>query len=66
MSAAWKVKTCWYLLAENDRDLPPDLQRTFATRMKATTLSLRSSHVPMLSRPYDVAAFIRTAAGQPD
>jgi pimeloyl-ACP methyl ester carboxylesterase len=65
-SAAWKIKPCWYLLAENDRALPPHLQQLFATRMKATTLSLPTSHAPMLSRPYDVAAFIRSAAGQPD
>jgi pimeloyl-ACP methyl ester carboxylesterase len=65
-SAAWKVKPCWYLLAQNDRALSPDLQQLFATRMKATTLTLLTSHVPMLSRPQDVAAFIRSAAGQPD
>jgi len=65
-SAAWKITPSWYLLVENDRALSTNLQQLLATRMEAITLRLPTSDVPMLSQPYDVAAFIRSAAGQPD
>jgi pimeloyl-ACP methyl ester carboxylesterase len=65
-SVAWKVKPSWYVVAQNDRTISPDLERLFAARMNATTITLSSSHVPMLSRPYDVAAVIRKAAAQND
>jgi hypothetical protein len=61
-SVAWKVKPSWYVVTQHDRTISPDLERLFAARMNANTISLSSSHVPMLSRPYDVAAFIRKAA----
>jgi hypothetical protein len=51
-------------VAQNDRTIAPDLERLFAARMNATTITLASSHVPMLSHPYEVAAFIRKAAVQ--
>ena len=59
---AWKVKPNWYIVATEDRMINPDLERTLAKRMKATTLVLKSSHVPMLSQPTKVAAFISEAA----
>jgi hypothetical protein len=40
----------------------PDYERFAAKRMGATTLSLPTSHVPMLSKPKEVAAFIAKAA----
>ena len=63
-TVAWKTKPSWYVVAKNDRTIAPDLERMFAARMNATTIELASSHVPMLSRPYEVAAFIRKAAAQ--
>ncbi len=60
--AAWKTKPTWYIVASEDRMINPDLERSFAKRMKATTLTLKSSHVPMLSQPTKVAAFITEAA----
>jgi hypothetical protein len=42
----------------------PQLQRAKAKMMKATTLELKSSHVPMVSQPDQVAAFIIKAAQQ--
>ena len=61
-SPAWRLKPSWYIVAKRDRMLDPDLERIFAAAMNATTVELASSHVVMLSRPFDVAAFIRKAA----
>jgi pimeloyl-ACP methyl ester carboxylesterase len=61
-SAAWHVKPTWYVVADNDRMIPPELERQFAKAMNAKTLSLPSSHVPMLSHPVEVANFIADAA----
>ena len=43
-------------------DVQPDLERAAAKRMGATTVELKSSHVPMLSRPLEVLDVIRKAA----
>lgn len=37
---AWKQLPSWYQISENDRLIPPDIQRSYAERMNATTLSL--------------------------
>ena len=42
--------------------IQPDLERQFAKAIKAKTLELPTSHVPMLSRPADVAKLIIEAA----
>jgi pimeloyl-ACP methyl ester carboxylesterase len=64
--AAWRHKPSWYVVAENDRMINPDYERFAAERMGATTLPLPTSHVPMLSKPKEVAAFIaEAAAGTP-
>ncbi len=34
---AWKSLPSWYLIAQNDETLPPDVERQFAVRMGATT-----------------------------
>jgi pimeloyl-ACP methyl ester carboxylesterase len=60
--AAWKSKPSWYIVAKNDRTVPPDLERFVAKRMGATTVEADSSHVPMLSRPELVIDVIRKAA----
>jgi pimeloyl-ACP methyl ester carboxylesterase len=60
--AAWHNKPAWYVVAENDRMINPDYERFAAKRMGAKTLSLPASHVPMLSKPKEVAAFIAGAA----
>lgn len=61
-NAAWKTKPTWYVVAANDRMIQPDLERKFAKTMKAKTLTLPSSHVPMLSHPNEVAKLIIEAA----
>ena len=61
-NAAWKTKPTWYVVAAYDRMIQPDLERKFAKAMKATTITLPSSHVPMLSHPSEVAKLIIQAA----
>ena len=60
--AAWKNKPSWCIIGLNDETVPPELTKTEAKMIKATTLELKSSHVPMLSQPNEVAAFIIRAA----
>jgi pimeloyl-ACP methyl ester carboxylesterase len=59
---AWRRLPSWYLVARNDEAIPPDAERHFAARMGATVVEVDSSHVPMVSRPGDVAALIERAA----
>ncbi len=58
---AWKSKPSWYIVANNDRTVQPDLQRFLAKRMGATTRAVDSSHVAMLSQPGVVVDVIRAA-----
>src|ERR1700744_3960567 len=41
---AWKTKPAWYLIAEEDRMIPPKMQRFMAERMKATVRSFAVDH----------------------
>jgi pimeloyl-ACP methyl ester carboxylesterase len=59
---AWRTKPSWYVVANNDRTVQPDLERFVAKRMGAHTYDVDSSHVAMLSRPDFVLDVIRTAA----
>ena len=59
---AWRVKPSWYIVANNDRTVHPDLERFAAKRMGAHTYDVDSSHVPMLSQPDVVLDVIRAAA----
>ena len=59
---AWRMKPSWYIVANNDRTVHPDLERFAAKRMGAHTYDVDSSHVPMLSRPDFVLDVIRAAA----
>lgn len=61
-AAAWRTKPSWYIVGTLDEAIAPDEERFFAKRMKATTTELNTSHVPMLSKPHDVAAVILDAA----
>jgi pimeloyl-ACP methyl ester carboxylesterase len=61
-TAAWKSKPTWYIVANNDHTVHPDLETFCAKRMGATTYEIDSSHVPMLSNPSLVIDVIRAAA----
>ncbi len=58
---AWKSKPSWFIVAKEDRTVHPDLERFLAKRMKATTVEVSTSHVPMLSQPDLVIDVIRKA-----
>lgn len=62
--AAWRSKPSSYLVATQDRMIPPSAQRVMAGRAKASTTEIDSSHAVMLSHPAEVADFIRKAARQ--
>jgi pimeloyl-ACP methyl ester carboxylesterase len=59
---AWKDKPNWFIVAENDRAVSPQLEEMEALRMNATIIALPTSHVAMLAAPQRVAEFIQMAA----
>jgi len=61
-NAARKTKPTWYVVAANDRMIQPELERKFAKKINAKTITLPSSHVAMLSHPEEVAKLIVEAA----
>ena len=58
----WKSTPSWYVVASKDGMINPDLERFKAKLINAVTLELPSSHIPMVSQPDKVAAFIIKAA----
>lgn len=60
--AAWHSKPSWYIVATEDRMIAPRQEADMALRIGATTTSLSSSHVAMLSYPVEVANVIDAAA----
>jgi pimeloyl-ACP methyl ester carboxylesterase len=59
---SWKHKPNYYLVASKDRMIDPGLQQAFARKIDATTVTVPTSHVPMLSQPKAVADLILAAA----
>jgi pimeloyl-ACP methyl ester carboxylesterase len=59
---AWRSKPSWYLVATNDRMIPPPAQRSMAKRAGATTTEVPGSHAVYVSHPEAVAEVIRQAA----
>jgi pimeloyl-ACP methyl ester carboxylesterase len=60
--AAWRTKPSWYLIATDDRMIPPPAQREMSGRMGATVDEVSASHSLYVSQPDAVAAVIKTAA----
>jgi len=60
--AAWHNKPSWYIVASNDNMIPPEQEKSMAKQINATTTTLPSSHVVMLSHPKEVAKVIEDAA----
>lgn len=60
--AAWKSKPSWYLVATDDRMIPPDAQRAMSTRAGATVVEVTGSHAVYVSQPQAVAHLIAQAA----
>ena len=59
---AWKTKPSWYLVAKDDKMIPPDAQRAMSKRAGATTTEVHGSHAVYVSQPQAVASIIGKAA----
>jgi len=59
---AWRVKPSWYLVASDDRMIPPPAQRAMSERAGSTVVEVAGSHAVYVSQPAAVAALIAQAA----
>ena len=59
---AWKSKPSWYLIATDDKMIPPDAQRFMSKRAGSTVVEAKGSHAIYASQPRAVAALIEQAA----
>jgi pimeloyl-ACP methyl ester carboxylesterase len=59
---AWRAKPSWYLVATEDRMIPPAAQRFMSKRAGSTVVEERGSHAIYVSQPRAVAALVETAA----
>ena len=59
---AWKSKPSWYLIATDDKMIPPDAQRFMSKRAGSTVVEAKGSHAIYVSQPRAVAALIEQAA----
>jgi pimeloyl-ACP methyl ester carboxylesterase len=58
---AWRLKPSWYLVATEDRMIPPPAQRAMSERAGATVAETPASHAVYVSQPDVVADFIHEA-----
>jgi pimeloyl-ACP methyl ester carboxylesterase len=58
---AWKQLPSWYQISENDRIIPPDVERMFSKQINTTAISLNSSHASLVSHPNEIAQLILNA-----
>jgi pimeloyl-ACP methyl ester carboxylesterase len=59
---AWKAKPSWYLVATDDRMIPPHAQRFMSKRAGSIVVEVAGSHAVYVSQPGAVAELIATAA----
>ena len=59
---AWRTKPSWYLVASEDRMIPPPAQRAMSERAGSTVVEAAGSHAIYVSQPAAVAALIEQAA----
>jgi len=59
---AWRAKRSWYLVATDDRMIPPPAQRAMSERAGSTVVETTGSHAIYVSQPGTVAALIKQAA----
>jgi pimeloyl-ACP methyl ester carboxylesterase len=60
---AWKSLPSWFVVATEDRIIPPSAERVMAARAGSTTIEVDSSHVVFMSHPDEVTTLILDAAG---
>jgi len=59
---AWRVKPSWYLVATEDKMIPPPAQRQMARRAESNVVETAASHSVYVSKPKVVADLIAQAA----
>ena len=59
---AWRKKPSWYMVATEDKMIPPAAQRFMAGRAGSTVVEDAGSHAIYVSQPKAVAALIEKAA----
>ena len=59
----WRSKPSWYLVATEDRMIPPPAQRSMSERAGSTVDEAAGSHAVYVSQPAAVADLIRSAVG---
>src|SRR3954466_15573153 len=59
---AWRSKPTWYLVATDDRMIPPPAQRAMSQRAGATVVEASGSHSIYVSHPEATADLIKQAA----
>lgn len=59
---AWRTKPSWYMVATEDRMIPPAAQRFMSKRIGATVVEHSGSHAIYVSQPQAVAALIERAS----
>lgn len=60
--AAWKTKPSWYLVATEDKMIPPPAQQFMSQRAGSTVVEVAGSHAIYVSQPESVASLIKDAA----
>lgn len=61
---AWRAKPSWYLVATEDRMIPPPAQRAMSARAGSMVAEVAGSHAVYVSQPAAVAARIAQAAAE--
>jgi pimeloyl-ACP methyl ester carboxylesterase len=59
---AWRIKPSWYLIATEDRMIPPPAQRAMSERAGSTVAEVAASHSVYVSQPRAVVELIEQAA----
>ena len=59
---AWRSKPSWYLVATDDRMIPPPAQRAMSKRAESRVVEVKGSHSVYVSQPEAVAQLIKDAA----
>jgi pimeloyl-ACP methyl ester carboxylesterase len=59
---AWRSKPSWYLVASDDKMIPPPAQRQMSQRAGSTVTEVPGSHAVYVSQPQAVASLIERAA----
>jgi pimeloyl-ACP methyl ester carboxylesterase len=62
--AAWRTRPSWYLIASDDKMIPPPAQHFMSQRAGSTVVEVAGSHSIYVSNPQAVASIIEAAAGQ--